>query len=570
MEVVKRRNQFLVDIRRKNKREFYDSQRKSLQTTQSKPKPTLTPTDQSFIKLQKEFIELEDNDIERLITLSQIMRDYSQDNLNCAKQLTSEPFFDKLFDILVDLPQHINVIDCTESQTDLCDVFENLSMLVYNLMCEASYRKALGLEAAKQIEKILLQDFRVCPVDLDTLIKTLLVGVEEVSIWNWLVMDSEFICTVFDHKWSFEERLNLNKPNKFILERVQILIIGELTANLLDSWKNSGTADNSQIERFLRLFDQFLINLKGYFELIMGDSHGDSHPNMKNQRTNLSFWRENINPQIVKTLRSIFFAMESDSIFELSQLGLMLIHHDINVMLFGLPLIRVLEDSASLNYLNDILRITLQEEDSDFEGLAKSFAEIDLTGLLVAKIDSFNLHQQLHSIEFVNVILSHFLTQNVKGLDSIREKIPSALVEKVFTFLEGFFEPIGLQKIHFDFAENLATFLRLYVELVPEKLFQDFVDSRLNFLCVLCYKAFDLMDPVYLDAILELVHQILSRLYFSGQLTAEIIQYFDLLWGNLHKYVNQSLHDDMTGFNFDYKERTKQTIYEILVFLDNK
>lgn len=570
MEVVKRRNQFLVDIRRKNKRDFFDSQRKSYQASKSRPKPTLTPSDRTFINLQRDFIDLEENDMERLITLAQAISEYSKDNLNCPKQITDRVFFDKLFGILVDMPQHINAIEIPDAQGDLSEAFENLSLVVYNLMCEISFRTALGLEAVKHIEQILLQNPGACPVNLGTLVKTLLVASEEVSIWNWLVMKSKFVDSVFKHKWNFRDRVGPNQSNQFILERVQILLIGDLTTNLLDNWKQLGTADDSQIERFLRLLESFLMNLKSYFELIMGDAPASDDSHSANLRVNLNYWRSEMNPRIVKTLRTIFFSMESDSVFELSQLRLMLIHHDINVMLFGLPLIRALEDSASLSYLNDILRITLQEEDSDFAGLSMYFAEIDLTETLVTRFDTFNMNQRLHAVEFVNMILGHFLAHDVEGLDSVREKIPVALVTKVSNFLQIFFESTEFSRVEFELGEQLTTFLGLYARLVPEKAFESFVDMWLEFLCFVCLRAFDLMDPEYLDATLRLIHQILSRLYYADKLTSEMTHCFDRVKESLENYVNQKFFEEIQGFTFDYKESTKNTIYQILVFLDNK
>jgi hypothetical protein len=568
MEVVKRRKQFQIDIRRKRKREFFYCSRENIKN-QIKETKMLQIEDKEFIEIYEKFMKLGNGDIDGLMGLSESLRDKSFNNLNCVKQFIDLKFIKKIMFIMNDIPQIILSIEEFESQSIYRKIFENLCELLYNLMCENEFRSGIGVTVIENIDEIILANHKYGSVKLSKLLNTYDLGMEESNTMIWMLNNSEYLKMIFSKNWDLKQKINENYVDPFFIEFSQIQFINFIIITLNDFCLNHHTLDNQLIENFLQLLDHFLSNLKNYFDFIKTMEFQKEGQIEEHVLKNLMFWEEHLNKKIVNTLHSIFFAMKNCNVSELSDIYLVLNNYDISILQFGLDFGSVLKDSESLNHLIDILYISLESEGQEEDLLCKYFLEIDIKMQFLNKLGSFNSNQIAFGLEYLSSFMNYLINDYQYGIEKIVDKIPYQLIQEVISFMNPMMEPLYASDQEYNIGELSLVFLQKYIFLITPKTFEMLIKDHLNYLCALFKQALSSKDKLYIEAFIYLMYLISYKLSNFNKVGSFEKECFGILENELHLYCNQDLYfEDEDADDFEYDEKFIEYVFQILLIIN--
>ena len=566
MEVIKRRKEFLIDIRRKRKKEFFYNNRENIKNNINQNK--VSPQNIDFIKAYDNFMKLENGDVRETEALSEQLKDLSFDYLTCSKQIINLQFVDKIFFIISSIPTEIAGIDCIDSIHTFRQVFKNLCNLLYNLMCEIQFRKVMGLLIFKKTEEFILDNLKHTSVDFTILFKVFSLSIDESPVLTWVINDSKLVKSVFSADWNIKQVIDENNYNPFFIEKCQIFFTNEIILSLLNLLNDNHQIDSKLIKDFLIMLDKFLLNLKEYFDFLKVQPIKKEDQEYKNVKINLEYWELEINKKIVNTLTSIYFAIKNSNLTELNDIEIILVHYDINILIFGLDFASVLKDSSSLNKLLEILEITLNNEDPQDDLILNIFQSIDIMGSFIQIYKNFNINQVIFVYEYIDTFLSFFINEDSDVNGQLLNKIPKAILTPSLDLMNVMMNPITAQDIEFDLAEKIISFLQTYIQFLTPDAFLDFIDSQLTHLIALFEASFESRDENYINLFIDFIFDICCTLVSLEKFNSNLKNAFNNVIDHFHSFVNQDLYINDLTIKFEYNEQSLDKVLNILVILD--
>lgn len=529
METIKRHNQFLIEIRRSQKKLYFKNSREKMRYSQP-TKSAPSKEDKLFARTQQDFLSLQSEDISGLRKCATNLRIQSMHYIESTEHLTNKPFVKRLCMIMKDSVEEFSFFPGEEDRDIIREIFNDLAMVLFNLMCEDDFRKTLGKFIIKEMEfifeKLQAENF----IDLKILVKILCAAIEEPALLNWVMSESMFTKRIFEQDWALEEKFLEINHQRFFNEYSQIKLIEKIAKSQDCMPINSIKLDSAFTEKYEQFLRRFLKNLNKYLDLLRTQKNNIDAKLSNDTIKTLEFWKTNLNHKIIKALWAVFKLLDNEYIYQYENVERVLIQHNINIIVMALELAGFLICKKGLIYLDEIIFQVINKNFYEPDQIIAAFLEIDLRKDLLSKISYFNLHQKIFCFTFLNQIIK-FASDNLNdNLRNFQDKIPWNLVKITIQELQIFLGGSGTNKYENELCSEMIYFLTLCTIFTNDNLFNTFFKQNIKFLCELTCYTMDLRNMSLVRDCINLVYRILLKIFDQNQMNDELAQNCNILY----------------------------------------